>query len=117
MEDLIIWTNPACSKCRKTLEILEERGVVPVLREYLKHPPSREELDEAGRLVGFRQLVRNNHEALVSSSRTAETMSTDEMMSFLVEYPDAIQRPVVFFGGRACIARPPENVLALLDES
>ena len=117
MANPIIWYNPACSKCRKTREILEERGIVPVLREYLNDPPSREELEDAAERVGLRKLVRVNHAALTSSDQTLDTMTTDDILNFLLENPEAIQRPVAFLKDHACVARPPENVLTLFDES
>ena len=117
MANPIIWYNPACSKCRKTREILEERGIVPVLREYLNDPPSREELEDAAERVGLRKLVRVNHAALTSSDQTLDTMTTDDILNFLLENPEAIQRPVAFLKDRACVARPPENVLTLFEES
>ena len=41
-----IYHNPKCSKCRATLEILNNKGVEPTIVEYLKNPPSKEELEE-----------------------------------------------------------------------
>ena len=115
MENLTLWYNPACSKCRKTLSLLEDKGITPVLREYLNDPPSREELIAASRLVGLRALVRGNHEALEKLQRPVDEIDESVLLELLVDHPAAIQRPVAFLGGRACIARPPENVLELLE--
>ncbi len=47
-----IYHNPACGTSRKTLEILRNEGADVTVVEYLKAPPSREELkrlyDRAG---------------------------------------------------------------------
>ena len=34
-----IWHNPRCGKSRQTLALLQEKGVTPIIREYLKQPP------------------------------------------------------------------------------
>ena len=41
-----IYHNPKCSKCRGTLEILNSKGVEPKIIEYLKNPPTKDELKE-----------------------------------------------------------------------
>src|SRR5215211_5014932 len=40
----LIHHNPACGTSRKTLEILRESGADVIVNEYLKTPPSRDEL-------------------------------------------------------------------------
>ena len=41
----VIYHNPQCSKSRATLQLLQEHQVEPTIIEYLKTPPSREELE------------------------------------------------------------------------
>ena len=38
-----IWHNPRCSKSRETLALLEDQGIVPVVRGYLEDAPSEDE--------------------------------------------------------------------------
>ena len=38
----------------------------------------------------------------------------DELIDFMIEHPDLMQRPIVVRGDRAVLARPPENVCELL---
>ena len=55
-----IYHNPRCSKSRQTLALLEEKGIKPEIVEYLKTPPSREELSDILKLLGMapRELMR-----------------------------------------------------------
>ena len=49
---ITIWHNPRCSKSRQTLELLRKRGIDPTIREYLKEPPSKAEIEKLIDLVG-----------------------------------------------------------------
>ena len=48
-----IYHNPRCSKSRATLDLLRERGVEPIVVEYLKTPPSAAELKRILGLLGL----------------------------------------------------------------
>jgi len=48
-----IYHNPKCSKSRQTLELLIKQGIKPVLNEYLKNPPTAEEIKEILRKLGY----------------------------------------------------------------
>ena len=39
-----IWINPACSKCRSALSLLDEEGVTYTVRRYLEDVPSPDEI-------------------------------------------------------------------------
>src|SRR5690349_8274643 len=49
---ITIWHNPRCSKSRETLELLKKKGVEPTIREYLKQPPSKSEVEGLLDMVG-----------------------------------------------------------------
>ena len=55
-----IYHNPKCSKCRGTLEILNSKGVEPKIIEYLKNPPTKDDLKEIINKLNIRpsELVR-----------------------------------------------------------
>ncbi|MGA8251534.1 MAG: arsenate reductase (glutaredoxin), partial [Mycobacterium sp.] len=40
----VIYHNPKCSTSRKTLDLLRDNGFEPTVIQYLKTPPSRDEL-------------------------------------------------------------------------
>ena len=49
---ITIWHNPRCGKSRQTLELLHKKGVEPAIREYLKAPPSKAEVEKLIDLLG-----------------------------------------------------------------
>ena len=40
-----IWHNPRCTKSCQTPELLRKKGIEPAIREYLKEPPSKAEVE------------------------------------------------------------------------
>lgn len=60
-----LYHNPRCSKSRQALELLRARGVEPVIVEYLKAPPTADELRRILTLLGMtpRQLLRAKESA------------------------------------------------------
>jgi len=42
---ITLWHNPRCGKSRQTLELLRAKGIEPTVREYLKQPPSKAEVE------------------------------------------------------------------------
>ena len=51
---ITIYHNPKCGTSRNVLAMIRERGVEPVVIEYLKTPPTRERLQGADRGDGDR---------------------------------------------------------------
>ena len=47
-----IWHNPRFTKSRQTLALLQEKGVAPTVREYLKQPPAKAEVEALLDMVG-----------------------------------------------------------------
>ena len=115
--DVTVWFNPACSKCRTTQGILQERGVDADYVRYLESAPSREELQRVLRLLGESspRAIARTGESVWEELGLADA-SDDEILDAMVANPILIERPIVVRGDRAVIGRPPENVLALLDE-
>ena len=116
MSKAIIWHNPRCSKSRGALQLLRERGIEVEERRYLDNPPTPAELDEALRLLGLepQQIVRTGEALYRELGLKERTLSRDEWLQLLSEHPRLIERPIVFYNGRAVIGRPPEKVLELL---
>jgi len=117
MADVLVYHNPVCSKSRGALEILRDRGVDADVVEYLKAPPDRATLE---RIVDHiadppSELVRKDDRFKSLGLDRADYQSREQVVALLLEHPELMQRPVVFRGDRAVIARPSEKVLGLLD--
>lgn len=114
---LTIYHNPRCSKSRAALERIRAAGAEHRVVEYLKTPPTVEELDQVLRLLGVEpaQVTRTHEDVWAELGLDRTPPPTREAwLKVLVEHPILIERPIVTDGARAVIGRPPENVEALL---
>lgn len=113
---VVIYHNPKCSKSRQTLELLRERGVDPKVVEYLKTPPSVQELDAILKKLGIepRALMRKNEAAYEQAGLADPALTRAQLIAAMVANPSVIERPIVVNGARAAVGRPPENVLEIL---
>lgn len=66
-----IWHNPRCSKSRQTLELLESRGIEPVVVHYLESPPSKKRLREVLGLLGKKPFELGAPESVGRPSRSS----------------------------------------------
>ena len=109
-----IYHNPACGTSRKTLALIREAGIEPVVIEYLKTPPGRTKLVEliAGTGRPVREIVRSK-EALFTELGL-EGASDDALIDAMVAHPILMNRPVVVSGDVVRLCRPQELVLDML---
>ncbi len=112
---ITIYHNPRCSKSRRTLALLEEKGRDFVVKEYLKNPPSKDELKQIVKLLEIKpiNLVRKGEPEFKEHFK-GKSLSDDEWLEAMVNYPKLIERPIVINEHKAVIGRPPENVLDII---
>ena len=111
-----IYHNPKCSKSRQTLELLVEQGIDLVLNEYLKTPPTAEEIKEILTKLGYapRDLMRKKETVYTEYNLDNPSLSDDALIEFMAKHPILIERPIVLANEKAAIGRPPEQVLKIL---
>ena len=116
-EPFIIYHNPRCSKSRATLQLLRERGVEPEIVEYLKTPPSPEELRALAAKLGLeaRAMLRTGEAAYRELGLDDSSLDDARLFEAMSQHPKLIERPIVVAGERAVHGRPPENVERLLE--
>ncbi|PPR22086.1 MAG: Arsenate reductase [Alphaproteobacteria bacterium MarineAlpha10_Bin1] len=111
-----IYHNPRCSKSRQTLKLLRDKGVEPIIVEYLDTPPSADEMKNILTLLGMapRDLMRKKEAPYAAAGLGEENLSTEALIEAMRADPILIERPIVVSGTTAVLGRPPENVLKLL---
>ncbi|MDH5365489.1 MAG: arsenate reductase (glutaredoxin) [Cyclobacteriaceae bacterium] len=113
---MTIYHNPRCRKSRETLSLINDSNSDVEIVEYLVNTPTVKELsvliDKLGMQAG--EIVRKN-EAVFKEKYKGKTLTHDEWIEAMVQYPKLIERPIVVKGNEAVLGRPPENVLQLID--
>ena len=113
---VVIYHNARCSKSRSACEIIAANGVDPVVIDYLKAPPSKDELRGLLKKLGMKPdaLVRRG-EDVFKELYAGKTLSDEEWLDALAAHPILIERPIVVRGDKAVIGRPTEKVQELLN--
>jgi arsenate reductase len=116
MTTFTIYHNPRCSKSRQALALLNERGIEAEVIEYLKNPPTVEELRalEQKLKLSISQMVRTKEAEFSSLGLAGENVSDDTIRQAVAEHPILLERPIITRDDAAVIGRPPENLLDLL---
>lgn len=115
MNEIIVWHNPRCSKSRNALTYLEEKGISPKIVKYMDETPTINEIKEVLNFlaVDVRDWIRTKEE--VYKELNLKDVKDDEVLiKAMCENPKLIERPVVINGSKAVIARPLENIDAVL---
>ena len=97
--------------------ILRERGVEFDVVEYLKTPLERAGLEHILDALPDppADLVRKDKRFTELGLRAEDHTTREAVIRLLLAHPELMQRPIVFRGAQAMIARPAEKVLELLD--
>jgi len=108
-----IYHNPRCGKSRETLKRLEQHGCDIEVVEYLKTPPTTDELKAILKKLetDASSLVRRKD---YRSLDLPEDATEAELIELMTQHPKIMERPIVVVGKRARIGRPPENVDEIL---
>lgn len=107
-----IYHNPACTTSRKVLGMIREAGVEPRVIEYLKTPPTRQEVLDLLHRMGMtpRQLLRRRGTPYDELGLGDSAKSDDELIDAIVAHPVLLERPVVVGPRGVRLCRPPESV-------
>ena len=111
-----IYHNPMCGTSRKTLEILREAGRDVWVKEYLKEPPTREELSAIYDRAGLtpREGLRAKEPLAQELGLTAPGVSNDAILDAMVTHPILIERPLVETEKGVRLCRPQDRVREIL---
>lgn len=111
-----IYHNPACGTSRNVLGLIRNSGEEPEIIEYLKAPPSREELKALiGRMgIKVRDLLRQKGTPYDELGLSDLSLSDDQLLDAMMAHPILINRPIVVTPKGVKLCRPWEAVLEIL---
>jgi arsenate reductase len=111
-----IYHNPKCGTSRKTLEILQAEGADIHVVDYLKNPPTGEELrrlyDRAG--MTPREGLRAKESLASDLDLLNGTVSDQAILEAMLANPVLIERPLVETDKGVRLCRPQDRVREIL---
>jgi arsenate reductase len=116
MTDMTLYHNPRCSKSRSALQLLEERGLNPVIVRYLETPLSAAHLQKLLSMLGLspRQLLRTGEDEYKTLGLSNSQLTDAQLIDAMANQPKLIERPILVVGDKAVIGRPPERILEIM---
>ena len=107
-----IYHNPRCSKSREALAILTDAGADVTVVEYLKTPPSRDELARLYARAGMSP--REGLRKAEDGAKALKDASDDTILDAMVADPILIERALVETDKGVRLGRPPEKIREIL---
>lgn len=111
-----IYHNPRCSKSRQALQILNDNGIEPEVKEYLKDGLTRDEVEalfEALGLDSAHSMIRTK-EAEYAQADLSKDSTNSEIFDALLQSPKLLERPIVITDKGTRICRPPALVEGII---
>jgi arsenate reductase len=113
---VIIYHNPDCGTSRNVLALIKNGGEMPHVVEYLKTPPTRDELialiDRMG--IPVRDLLRQKGTPYDELQLGNPALTESELIDAMIAHPILINRPIVVTPLGVKLCRPSEVVLDIL---
>ena len=112
---ITIHHNARCRKSREALVLIEGSNHEVTIREYLKHPPTFDEMVDILNKLEMKpiEIVRKG-EPVYKEKYKGKELTDNQWVQILTEYPILIERPIVIAGNKAVLGRPIENLADIL---
>lgn len=111
-----IWINPACSKCRSAISLLDAEGADYTVRRYLEDVPSEDEIRAVLERLGLEPWDITRTQETVATELgikewAREAGTRDRWIAALASHPGLIQRPIITADdGTAVVGRTEDAV-------
>ncbi len=116
---ITIYHNPACGTSRSVLALIRDSGEEPRIVEYLKSPPSRDELAGLIARMGIpvRAVLRRKGTPYDELNLDDPSLTDDALIDAMMAHPILINRPIVVTETAVKLCRPSETVLEILQRA
>lgn len=110
-----IYHNPNCSTSRNALAMIRDKGIEPVVVQYLKTPPDRATLKSlAAAAGGVRVMLRAKEKLAGELGLTDPAVDDDAVLDAMLTHPVLIERPIVVAPGGVRVCRPLDKLTEIL---
>ena len=115
MEKVTVYEKPTCTTCRKTVKMLNDMGVEFDRINYFVEPFTKAKLKKLLKKMDMKasELLRKNEAAYKELDVKSNHYSETQILDFMFEDPNLVQRPIVEKGDKAVLGRPIEKIKEL----
>jgi Spx/MgsR family transcriptional regulator len=115
MNDLIFFTYPSCTSCRKTKKWLTANAVAYEERHLFKETPTSEELKELLTLTteGLDELLATRSRIFKSLNQDVNDLTLSQVINMVVEEPRLLKRPIVTDGKKLVVGYNPDALKSI----
>jgi arsenate reductase len=116
MTPLTLYHNPNCSTSRKVLALLQDKGLAPVVVQYLKVGWTRSQLEDLLHRMGAepRAILRARDPLVKELGLDRPKATGDTLLTAMIAHPVLVERPILVTPKGAGVCRPIERAEALL---
>lgn len=116
MNEITIYQKPTCTTCRQAVQLLKESGKPFTAINYYEQAFTKAQLKTLLKQAGLspKDVLRTKEDIYKELALAKRTLSEDELLDLMIQYPDLIQRPLVKKGEQVILARPADSVKQLL---
>lgn len=108
---ITIYHNPRCGKSRECVAHFESTNENIEIIKYLETPPSKEVIVALLEKLNYTpiELIRVKESVWIEHYK-GKSLTDEDLIQAMVNYPILIERPIVVKGNQAVVARPLENI-------
>jgi arsenate reductase (glutaredoxin) len=116
MATITVYQKPTCTTCRQAVQILKESGQPFEAINYYEKRFTKARLKALLTKASLqaRDVLRTKEDVYKTLGLAKKDLSEDELLTFMIEHPDLIQRPIVVKEETAILARPVDTLKTLL---
>lgn len=116
MEKVKVYHKPTCSTSRKAVKYLQEKGIEFEIVKYYEQKFTKNKLKTILKKAGMKaeELLRKKEQAYKDLDFKNNKYNQAQIIDFMVENPNLIERPLIEIGEKAVLARPTEKIDEIL---
>lgn len=109
---ITVYEKPTCTTCKKLVKKLEKKGVDFNKVNYYIEPFKKNQLQQLLKKANLKpsEVLRKRAKEYKELNFKNKNYTEAQILNFLVEYPDLLERPIVEKGAKAVLARPIDKV-------
>lgn len=114
MKRVTLYTKTGCTTCNKAKQLLMQRGIHYTERDIFKHPLNEQELRSLADKRSLQALFSHRSPSVKALGLQDRELSDEELVSYMLQEPRLIRRPLVTAGEAIAVGYLPEQIDEIL---